>query len=92
VSETTAGGLLWDALDEEGRKSQLIAMTKRASEMSRQVESLTKQLAEAQNALLKYGDHAGGCSFNGPYSIGEAHVCDCGWKEIKRAAAGGDRE
>lgn len=56
-------------------------------------DELREQLAEAQNALLKYGGHAGGCSFNGPYSIGEAHECDCGWKEIKRAAeTGGDRE
>lgn len=48
MSETTAGGLLWEAMDDEGRKSQLIAMTKRAADLTARLAA-----AEADNDRIR---------------------------------------
>jgi uncharacterized NAD(P)/FAD-binding protein YdhS len=83
MGEATAGGLLWESLDDTGRKSQLIAMTRRASEMSRKVELLEQQLAEARAALDALRK-----TLHGAYELLSVVTDD-----LREAAeAGGDRE
>ena len=63
MSETTAGGLLWESLDDEGRKSQLIAMTKLAAERGQELAAARaecERLKKSENYWYERARAAGG--------------------------------